>query len=230
METGVSHTNPTYNYNTWLEEHTGEAEYQGMCHINSDGKIRLEPGTYTITRVPVSRYKFVENTWKLDNQDDAVYTTSPNRTSVETLSVTVPASRTAIVHYYDTVEYYDKFSHVDTKINKFYKLENGVNTTVKGLIVKYDGKAGSSNSTIKITSDDNFKAKLVYADGTERDVTDKTKITIDTKSISGLSFDSNTHVLTITTPSDHTNKVYTLTATYDSKFTTTFDLVFERTS
>ena len=121
----------TYTYinsdtsKSWLEESTVEMEnstreYGGMFNINSDGSIRIEPGTYQITRIPVQRYEFVENTWKLETDNDNVYT-GANRTENEAMTLTVSAGDTAIVHYYDKVAYYDKFTQVNTAINKFHK-------------------------------------------------------------------------------------------------------------
>lgn len=64
-------------YKSWLvestDEKTGEApalvnEYEGLFNIDDQGRIRLEPGKYEISRVPVSRYEFVTSA-------DAVYDT-----------------------------------------------------------------------------------------------------------------------------------------------------------
>ena len=118
----------TYTYinsdtsKSWLEESTVEMEnstreYGGMFNINSDGSIRIEPGTYQITRIPVQRYEFVENTWKLET--DSNYT--DHRTEIEAMTLTVSSGQTAIVHYYDKVAYYDKFTQVNTAINKFHQ-------------------------------------------------------------------------------------------------------------
>ena len=180
----TAHTNPSYGYNTWYEESTKEFEYKGMYHIGTDGKIRVEPGEYEITRIPASRYEFVENTWKLDTDDDNTYDTK--RTSTEKLTITVPATKTATVHYYDKVAYYDKFSQVDTRVNKFYTLDSTTkkNKTIKGIrIADYHqvGKTGTGNDTVDVTDDSvdppvitqmtvpvaNLKIYKVYVDGSE---------------------------------------------------------------
>ncbi|MBQ5563349.1 MAG: hypothetical protein IIT39_08180 [Clostridia bacterium] len=55
-------------FNDWLVESTdenenGKPEYQGMYHIDSQGRIRVEPGSYEITRMPISRYEFVTSAY-----------------------------------------------------------------------------------------------------------------------------------------------------------------------
>lgn len=234
-------------YNGWYVERTNESEYQGMYHIDSQGRIRVEPGTYQITRVPVSRYKFVTSAYS--NQ----YTNGGNPTSYtenksgdtpqETVTISaLEAGKTIDVHYYDTVEYYDKFSHVDTKVNKFYQLDENTkkNKTVKGIRVKDITNVGtSSDTTINVTGNSDFKLYFIYVDGTESEITEiaeKAKLIInysgtDTTfgdSTNGFSFTSPN--ITIKANTNFKDKVYTLNATYDSKFTTTFDLVFERTT
>ena len=103
---------------------SSELEYQGICHIDDQGRIRLEPGTYQISRVPVSRYEFVADTFT----DHSTNTFTANivgqgtATGLESpVTVTVEKDETAFVHYYDKVAYYDKFTQVNTAINKFHK-------------------------------------------------------------------------------------------------------------
>ena len=162
-------------------------------------------------------------------------------TEVDTVRVDTLLCDGAIWAFYDTViategtyvvDYYDKFTHVDTKINKFYQLNETTkaNETIKGLIVRYDGKAGTSNASIDISTDANFKAKLIYVDGSERDLSNKTNITIDANnSHADITVSADGKTITVANPSSHSNKVYTLKAKYNNKFETTFELVFERT-
>ena len=225
------------SYNSWLVEATSETEYKGMYHIDSQGRIRVEPGNYEISRMPVSRYKFVTSGHIVY---DTNTTTDPylgSFTTDATQKVTIndlEAGKTADVHYYDEVEYYDKFSHVDTKINKFYKLENGANTTIKG--IRISDYHITASGTLNLTGSD-LTVYAIYADGTESQITDAAelgKITFSYTDVTGepapfnptLSGDNKT--LTVTDVATYNNKVYTITATYDSKFTTTFDLVFAR--
>ena len=177
----TSHTGPDYNYNNWYEEATKESEYKGMYHIGEDGKIRIEPGTYEITRIPVSRYEFVENTWKLDTDNDTVYE-GPHRTETEKMTITVPAGKTATVHYYDRVGYYDKFSHEDTAVNKFYTLDDITkeNKTVKGIRIEdYHQKIGDTDEngimTVKATDLTIYKIML---DGSEVKMTNDEKASL----------------------------------------------------
>lgn len=241
---GVSVLNDTYN--DWLKEGTNESEYQGVYHIDSQGRIKVEPGEYEITRISVSRYKFVNSasTTPYTGTTPTAQTETTNDTEHDykkkVIISSLQAGNTVDVHYYDEVEYYDKFSHVDTNVNKFYKLENGENKTVKGIRIKDINNINtSSDTTINVTSDSNFKLYFIYVDGTESeisDTTEKAKLNItytgsDTtfgNSTTGFSFSNNT--ITIKENEEFKDKVYTLNATYDGKFTTTFDLVFERTS
>ena len=187
----TTHTNPSYNYNNWYEESTKESEYKGMYHIGTDGKIRIEPGEYEITKIPVSRYKFVENTWKLDTDENSVYEGS-NRTTIEKLTITVPATKTATVHYYDQVAYYDKFSQVDTNVNKFYQLNSTTkaNKTIKGIRIADYHQVGTTgneydtnnividNTTNPVTTTDKMTVPVIYmtiykimSDGSEVEMT-----------------------------------------------------------
>ena len=224
-------------YGNWLVEATSETEYKGMYHIDSQGRIRVEPGNYEISRMPVSRYKFVTSGHIVY---DTNTTTDPylgSFTTDATQKVTIndlEAGKTADVHYYDEVEYYDKFSHVDEQINKFYKLENGANKTIKGIRIE-DYHTGASG-TLNLTGS-NLTVYAIYADGTESQITDAAelgKITFsytaaegDTSAFACTSTD-NGKTLNVTDVATYNNKVYTITATYDSKFITTFDLVFAR--
>ena len=225
-------------YGNWLVEATSETEYKGMYHIDSQGRIRVEPGNYEISRMPVSRYKFVTSGHIVY---DSNTTTDPylgSFTTDATQKVTIndlEAGKTADVHYYDEVEYYDKFSHVDEQINKFYKLENGANKTIKGIRIE-DKKLTETSGSKSITGSA-LKVYAIYVDGTELQITDATELGKITFSYTAAEGDTSTFTYTLT-DSDKTlnvtdvatynNKVYTITATYNSKFTTKFDLVFAR--
>jgi len=194
----LSHDDPSYDYNEWFEESTGEAEYNGVFDILPDGRIRVEPGKYEITRIPVSRYEFVENTYTMDNvaDKDKPQDYIDHRTTTEKLTVTIPEQRTAIIHYYDKVEYYDKFTQVDEKINKFYKLGNGENgttagenLTVKGIRVdnysvdtdpeKIDRDILDTTNdklTVDVERPTRFKAYWIMMDGSEKQITNSAEL------------------------------------------------------
>ena len=250
------------DYNNWYQESTDEEEtvnsspvreYMGMYHIDRNGKIRLEPGTYQVTRVPVSRYEFVASTYKR-NSDGEVYNTNKHietnkSTGTESaVTITIPANDTGIVHYYDKIAYYDKFTHEDTKINKFYKLNETTkaNETAKGIRVEYKPKVTTTvqeadiNIDVENTANDTtFNAWFINADGTERAMTiaEKSKLDIrclpdDNNSADTSGFNFISPIIKITTPSAYKDTVYTLTADYKENaqiiFTTKFDIVFER--
>ena len=242
-----------YKYIESTDELEGESpnqtlEYQGMYHIDNQGRIRLEPGTYSITRVPVSRYEFVADTFTDSNTSTFTANTTGAgcATGLEAaVSVTVNEGDTAIVHYYDKVAYYDKFSHVDEEINKFYTLDASKNnTTAKGIRVEFNGKADTSGTATIYTNLANdtsaganrFNAWFINVDGTEREMTVEQKEKLEIEIPSGLPSDfeyiSTNHTLSINNAQSYANNVYTLTAVYKDGstdlFETTFDLVFAR--
>ena len=190
----VSHTDPAYDYSQWYQEAMDETEtvnehnvleYEGLFNIDAQGRIRVEPGTYDITRLPVSRYEFVENTWKLADENENVFETN-RQESTEKCTVTVPATKTALVHYYDKVGYYDKFTQVDEEINAFHRYtdasDNTVKKAVKGIRIEdyhVDTNDNTENHdtlssdtlTVNVTSSPRFKAYFICADGSERQLT-----------------------------------------------------------
>ena len=247
------------DYNGWYQESTdetenGKLEYQGMYHIDNQGRIRLEPGTYSITRVPVSRYEFVADTWKLEDDSTAnIYETHKHTETNQTMTgsepaiqnVTIPQGKTALVHYYDKVAYYDKFSHVDEEINKFYTLDASKNnTTAKGIRVEFNGKANTSGTATIYTAQDNstsantFNAWFINVDGTERAMTatEKANLVISDPNSQFTSgdfvFNDSSKQIQISNTSNYVNKVFTLKAVYKKDttnlFETTFDIVFSR--
>ena len=222
-------------FTDWKVEATDELEngvlkYQGEYHIDSQGRIKVAPGSYEITRIPVSRYKFVTSaTTDQYVTEPSPYTQTENKDGsdnpLETVTITnLQSGKTIDVHYYDEVEYYDKFSHVDTKVNKFYKLDNSKkNTTVKGIsISNIPSTLGNTTDTTRTV---NVNAYKVFVDGTvDTTAISGSDLTIDFGSLSGLSYNNGTITITDATTT-HAHKVYTLTAKYDNnRFTTTFDI------
>ena len=260
----VSHDNPSYDYTEWYQESTdeqenGKPEYLGQFGIDADGCISLEPGQYEITRMPVSRYTFVENTYTLDN--DVPDTYENHRTETEKLVVTIPAERTAIVHYYDKVDYYDKFSDSDTEINQFYTLDSNTKAskTVKGIRIADYHQTGtegeyadtlSGTMTVPVTRLTIYK---IYADGSEEPLLPEEYAALSSTNFAitytydaaagdaesfghaaalatnDFSYNSVTKTISINHISDYENGVYTLNVDYKG-FKTAFDLVFLRSS
>ena len=162
-------------YGDWLVEATSEDEYIGVFDIDELGRIRVEPGSYEITRVPVSRYEFVTNgkteTYPNDTEPGnwTEYKVNGNKSEKmligeknnenEMVGLLEPG-KTIDVHYYDQVAYYDKFSQVDEEINKFYTLDiNKKNTTVKGIRIADYHQVGTTTigstaaDTVEVTDD-----------------------------------------------------------------------------
>ena len=244
------------DFSSWYVESTDEMqdykrEYQGMYHIDSEGRIRVEPGTYEITRVPISRYEFVTSatTAQYDNGNNSPTDQNENQkdsTPLEKVTITeLQAGKTIDVHYYDKVGYYDKFSQVDTKVNKFYQLNTDKeNITLKGIRVENyfvsvaDHLNNAADATINVSGNGAFQAYLIYADGSEETmVNEKTNLTIsydstdDTTDTFKNDFEYNSdNQITVKDYKNYKDSVYTLKASYTDSgntFTTTFDLIFE---
>lgn len=160
-------TDPLGNeYNDWYVESTTEFDNIGQFKIDRLGRIRVEPGTYEITRIPVSRYELIATSYRINSTDnvpvndisdsDYVPYTSVSSTPSETVTLTdLEAGHVADVHYYDKVSYYDKFSQVDTRVNKFYTLDSTTkkNKTIKGIrIADYHqvGTTGNEFDTVEV--------------------------------------------------------------------------------
>ena len=147
--------------NIAVDENTTVKEYQGMFDIDSQGRIRVEPGSYEITRMPVSRYEFVTSAKtapyangstageQIENKDNS-------NKPLKTVTISpLEAGKTVDVHYYDEVGYYDKFSQVDTNVNQFYQLNSTTkaNKTIKGIrIADYHqvGTTGNEFDTVEV--------------------------------------------------------------------------------
>ena len=186
-------------YGNWLVEATSEDEYNGLFRIDEQGRIRVEPGKYEITRLPVSRYEFVTS-------GHIVYTTDPTTDPYEdsntfehddSQKVTINAlagGQTADVHYYDKVGYYDKFTQVDEEINSFHRYtdtdDNTVKKSVKGIRIadykqKGTGDNGDTNdSGVMTVNVADLTIYKIMSDGSEVAMTPAEKSAIDADDIS----------------------------------------------
>lgn len=95
------------------------------------------------------------------------------------------AGKTIDVHYYDKINYYDKFTQVDNEINSFHQYtdtNNDKQKSVKGIRVEdyhVDTDDSTTNHdtldgdeiTVYIADSPRFKAYFVMADGSERALT-----------------------------------------------------------
>ena len=248
-------------YGDWLVEGTTDlTDYQGIFNIDSKGRIRVEPGSYEITRLPVSRYKFVTNgkNEPYDNDTElqpwTAYTDPDTNAASEKLKIAeLPAGKTIDVHYYDTVDYYDKFTQVDENINKFYTLDGSKkNTTVKGIrIADYKQNDISDTDandvmTVNVSSLDIYK---IMSDGSEAAMTQAEKDALtnfnitytyvegDKQEFGGatlpaaipaqFSYNSTTKQITVNDASTFAKGVYTLDASYNG-WNAKFDIIFAR--
>ena len=232
----------TKKYSGWYWESTREDEYKSnkLYNINSSGMIKVEPGTYTISRINTSRYTFVEyyyRTFTSIETPNSVRTqafgdldnTLTNSTESEMIqNIEIRPYKIADVHYCDTVAYYDKFSQVDTEINSFHGIK-GIRIEDYGSVAPVD--ANGDTTAVVHTNADKFKAYIIYHDGSETLMTDeqKQKLMIDMKSTSVPLVPLNTPkqngdfaysnvtddpTITITNAERYANGIYPMKATY----------------
>lgn len=172
----------------------------------------IEPGSYEVSEMKVSRYELTDTkfgiTEKVSNEkitDDkkAVFTISENGK--------------AEIKFTNELKYYDKYSHVTSKTNKF----NGV----KGFEVSYDTVIPVGTKSLNKSA---LKAYLIGSDGERIDITDKENISV--KCINGFSIKDNGSDIEFIDSENTLNYVYTLEASYEyggKTFTDTFDIHFD---
>lgn len=172
----------------------------------------IEPGSYEVSEMKVSRYELTDTkfgiTEKVSNEkitDDkkAVFTISENGK--------------AEIKFTNELKYYDKYSHVTSKTNKF----NGI----KGFEVSYDTVIPVGTKSLNKSA---LNAYLIGSDGERIDITDKENISV--KCINGFSIKDNGSDIEFIDSENTLNYVYTLEASYEyggKTFTDTFDIHFD---
>ena len=203
----------------------GNADNTGK-YFKATDYIEVEPGTYEVTEVKVARYEFNSTGSNLSNYDEKVTNTSFDSNGVATF--TIAADGAVTVNYNNKVAYYDKFSHVDCKVNNFHGY--------KGIRVEY---------TTPITADANDKATISKSDldvykilssGKEIKMTadEKNALTLSYTYVSTTGDDANLRddfvngngTFTISNVSRYTDGVYKLKAKDTNNFECTFDINF----
>lgn len=131
------------------------------------GVINIEPGIYEITELNVSRYS-PNNLVLVGDESEKAAADTPSA-DYRTIRITVEAGGKAVVKYDNTLDYYDKFSHTDLKINDFKK-------AYKSLIVEYNTPVSVTDDTAEINKSA-LHAWFVKSDGTksESELTDEQK-------------------------------------------------------
>ncbi len=192
-------------------------------------EMKIEPGTYTITELNVSRYA----------PDGSCTLTTPDQSKItsytlgsDSATFTVSAGGYVRLGFDNKLDYYDKFSHVDTKVNEFGKKDtNGY----KGIKAEpYKIPSVEPNGTLVINKNA-LVVKLINADGSlSNDVSDNCTYTytVDNKRFyDDPTFKVNDNGTTISIPNaaHYVDSVYNLTVSYTiggETLTTTMDLVF----
>jgi len=157
------------------------------------GIINIEPGTYEITELNVSRYSPEE--LALTDESSGISgdaTVTPNK---RTITFTVEAGGKAVVKYDNTLDYYDKFSHTDYKLNTF----NGY----KSLIVEYNTPVPVTTDPAEINKSE-LKAWFVKSDGTksESELTDEQKESLKIEYVKPEKDDTQSATVPQTKPKD----------------------------
>lgn len=202
--------------------------------LTDSASVALEPGVYEVTELQVSRYG-CSTVEKVDSG-----TPSPNDVSVtyKTATVTVKAGGKAEVKFTNTVGYYDKFSHTESRTNIF----NGV----KALSVSYNQTVDVSknlipgqNYAVMNIDKSALDPKLIKADGTVLDSYTFNYTNLTITKVTGIgdpNFDVNDNgdqITIIVEPIITAGYVYKLQAKYTYcgvELTTTFDLTFKQRS
>ncbi len=185
--------------------------------------LTVDPGVYEISEISVSRYEF-EN-WSYSIKQNGTEVSSGSYTNSEVVTLTVNADQKAEVHFENTLAYYDKFSHVDAKVNRFHG--------DKGIRVVYNDPV-SADSNPAIISKSALNAYFVHSDGSETPMTAEQKNLLnftylpqpkdDTRFADD--FTSTADALSVSHPERYTDGVYRLRATAPGGFTYDFEINF----
>ena len=184
--------------------------------------LSLEPATYTISELAVSRYKLDNMKLEIDSTEREFAEDNKFTITDEDVNKTITLTAT------NSIEYYDTASYTSAEVNQF----NGI----KGLRVSYDDSIPfvEDATTIPKTA---LSAWLIMSNGEEIELKDEKKNLVisysaktgDDPHFAVTNSDENSETFTITSKKDYIhNGVYTLTATYKG-ISCNFDLHFNQT-
>ena len=131
--------------------------------------IDIEPGQYEVTELNVSRYTIESCTITPSNDTETVTGIS---NAGKKAVFTVKANGEVTVAFKNVVEYYDKFSHNDLKVNNFHG--NKYLEVLNKSVPVVDNSTGKALEKAEIDKKD-FTAYLIGADGQRTALTDKQK-------------------------------------------------------
>ncbi len=131
--------------------------------------IDIEPGQYEVTELNVSRYTIESCTITPSNDTETVTGIS---NAGKKAVFTVKANGEVTVAFKNVVEYYDKFSHNDLKVNNFHG--NKYLEVLNKSVPVVDNSTGKALEKAEIDKKD-FTAYLIGADGQRTKLTDKQK-------------------------------------------------------
>ncbi len=182
---------------------SGDEDYP---YFKKTGEIEVEPGTYEITEIPVSRYQLKAVTVNGEAQTESLSAT-----------VTVQANNpTTEVAFKNKLEDSSKFSHVSAAVNRF--------DGVKAIEVSYDPAVTLNEAIAK----KNLTAYWIMSSGERKEMTDDEKNALELASaVEGINVTNNGTTFTITGTSAVTaDNVFTLRATDSTGFSDTFEVHF----
>ena len=212
--------NPTFVFNIVKTDTPNQNTEKTVCIEVENGTtaqqmIELEPGTYQISELPVSRYKL--DSMKIGDTD----ITSAKQ-------FTINANGDITITCKNSIEYYDKASYTNAEVNEF----NGI----KGIKVTYPDIINfTSDVTEIIKTTESFKAYRIMSNGQEEQITGDELKNLKISYEKGSNDDENFKVtdydntFTVTSKKEYVhNSVYTLKATYQG-FSCNFDIRFAQT-
>ncbi|MBQ9460711.1 MAG: hypothetical protein IJU51_02170, partial [Clostridia bacterium] len=185
--------------------------------------IDVEPGTWSVSELSVSRYALNSCNYVVKKTSDQSTIESGSADS-GVAPIVIPADGEGEVVYENKVSYYDKFSHVDRKINDF--------GGYKGIRVVYENRVPITGDTAEI-SKTAFKAYLIKSDGKEVALpadkysllkfayTYNSSTQDDPEFAKDFKDDTTNKKVVITNPSRYANGVYKVKASYKGLSTET---------
>ena len=191
--------------------------------------ISVAPGSYQITELHVSRYDYGSCTYNTENSNGVTNWIVDNSAGLASFTVSKANEQDGKIEiiYNNLLQYYDKFSQVDVKVNKFHGY--------KGIRVEYHQPIAVTDDPAELLKK-NITVYKILSNGREEPITDKNELNQiaysyvaqakdDPNFASDFSDNTSGNKLEISNPSRYMDCVYRLRATYHG-FSCDFDVNF----
>ena len=196
------------------------------------GFFDIEPGTYTISEINVSRYSPKRVSLSDESSEGVTATITEDAKSI---TVNVDAEKQAVVKFENTIYYYDKFSHTDLEVNTF----NGYKT----IKVEYNDLVPVMNSDTHEPADNaeiekkSLTAYFIKSDGTAVEMSQGQKESLtftyvkqekdDEGFEDDFTDDESGKKIVIAHPDNYADGVYRLKASYGGGISGILDISFD---